>query len=131
VLPCDSSAKGVTLDSDGKVWAISGGGNSGGYYAVRVDPEAGPAVLVGGKLHHVGAPDRTVDLGADAGAYNYSDMSGYVTLSTTIPSGIWDVVYEANSSVTWQRAVWTRENPLTAGTLTVEVRAAETGAGLA
>jgi len=65
-LPGGIGATGVAVDANGKVWVANYGSNN----TMRIDPTAGP---IGGGGFPVGAVDLTVDLGAGARPYNYSD----------------------------------------------------------
>jgi hypothetical protein len=113
---------GVAVDAAGKVWATNMGSNN----AVRIDPNAGADGL--------GAVDLTVDLGLDAGPYNYSDMTGAVAVGSTSPQGFWTVVQDSQSpGFQWGRITWNTEpeGSEPAGTqIVVEARAADTEAGL-
>jgi len=61
---------GVAVDVNGKIWAPGTGG------AYRIDPNAGP---IGDGGYPIGAVDLVVPLGENAGPYNYSDMTGFVS----------------------------------------------------
>ena len=131
---------GVAVDAKGKIWA-SETGNS----ASRIDPSAGPLGCGGtgcGAGYNVGAIDLTVDLGAGAGPYNYSDMTGFVAIGTTAPQGTWTVIFDSEEAGTeWGTISWNTEKAQVCpsapadqeppGTsITVRVRSAETQAGL-
>jgi hypothetical protein len=113
---------GVAVDSSGMVWAIcyNGTGNNG--YAMRIDPSRG--TIPPGSDRPVGQVVEAVNLGTGTGPYNYSDMSGFVTLSTAQPSGVWDHVEDSGADET----LWTSLNMdavIEAQTrIVVEVRAA-------
>ena len=79
-LPGGNGPTGVAVDANGKVWVANINTNN----AMRIDPSAGPA---GGGGFPVGAVDLTVDLGAGAGPYNYSDITGAVLGVVTAPQG--------------------------------------------
>ncbi|MGW5050162.1 hypothetical protein [Actinokineospora sp. NPDC004072] len=127
-LPGGNGPTGVAVDSNGKVWVTNINTNN----AQRIDPAAGP---IGGGGFPVGAVDLTVDLGAGAGPYNYSDMTGSVLGEVTAPVGTWSVVQDGSfadqrwGTVTWNTEPQGSEPPGTS--ITVEVRAANTEAGLA
>jgi len=119
---------GVAVDSNGKVWASAYNQNS----AVRINPTAG---AVGGGGFPIGAVDLRVDLGdgsqhtfpyanLPATPYNYSDMTGFVTLGSTFPSGSWMVVHdEGVVNRQWWKLAWSATTPANSG-IQVEVRAA-------
>jgi streptogramin lyase len=127
-LPGGDGPTGVAVDSNGKVWVANINSNN----AQRIDPDAGP---VGGGGFPVGAVDLTVDLGAGAGPYNYSDMTGSILGEVTAPVGTWTVVQDGgNADVPWGKVTWNTESEgsVPAGTsITVEARAANTEADLA
>lgn len=97
---------------------------------MRIDPNAGP---IGGGGFPVGAVDLTVDLNAAGGPaalpYNYSDMTGFVAIGSTAPSGTWTTVFDGGSAgiewgtVTWNQEPQADEPPNTS--IAVEVRAAD------
>jgi hypothetical protein len=119
---------GVAVDANGKVWGAEINGNR----ASRIDPNAGP---VGGGGYKLGAIDLSVSLGAGASPYNYSDMTGFVAIGATSPTGTWTVVQDGGGPGTkWGRIRWNTEpeGKEPAGTsITVEARAADSEAGLA
>ncbi|WP_117212281.1 hypothetical protein [Allorhizocola rhizosphaerae] len=127
-LPGGSGPTGVAVDSNGKVWVANINTNN----AMRIDPNAGP---IGGGGFPVGAVDLVVDLGAGAGPYNYSDMTGSVLGEITAPIGTWTVVQDGGvdnrpwGKVTWNTEPQGSEPPGTS--ITVEARASNTEAGLA
>jgi streptogramin lyase len=89
---------GVAVDANGKVWVT----NYGSHNAMRIDPNGGGDGL--------GAVDLTVDLGAGASPYNYSDMTGIVALSQTAPQGFWTVTYDGGAPATnWGMVCWNME----------------------
>jgi hypothetical protein len=115
---------GVAIDANGMVWVTNYFSNN----VQRIDPNAGP---IGGGGYAIGAVDLTVDIGEGAGPYNYSDMTGFVTLAGTRPAGTWTVVYDGTTpGTTWGTLSWTSETPTGCG-ITVEARAADNGASLA
>jgi hypothetical protein len=118
------SPHGVCIDSQGRVWAIcfmpADEINNTGYYAMRIDPTQG-----------VGTVDQAVDLGpfppldnSYHGPYNYSDMTGFVSLGTTQPAGVWDLVQDGGADYTLWSCV-TVDGDLNSGNIIVEVRAAD------
>jgi streptogramin lyase len=103
---------GVAVDANGKVWVACYQSSQ----ACRIDPAG-----AGG----VGAVDLVVNLGAGASPYNYSDMTGFVAIGATSPSGSWDVIYDSTALGTeWGTVSWTGYTP-PGTTIKVEVRAAD------
>ncbi len=117
VIPVGAAPTGVAVDSNGKVWVTNLGSNN----TMRIDPNAGgPGVA---------AVDLTVSLGAGAGPYNYSDMTGSQLLNT-IQQGTWSVVHDSLSLGTeWGTLAWNSLEP-DGTSLKVEVRSADTMAAL-
>ncbi len=114
---------GVAVDADGKVWATCYSSDT----AKRIDPNGGADGL--------GEVDLTVDLGSGATPYNYSDMTGILAFPGGF--GSWTVVHDSCADgIEWGVATWNTElcaiphEPPGTG-LTVEVRAADSAAGLA
>jgi hypothetical protein len=102
-LPGGNGPTGVAIDRNGKVWVANINTNN----AMRIDPAAGP---IGGGGFPVGAVDLTVDLGAGAGPYNYSDMTGSVLGEITAPVGTWSVVQDGGAAGTqWGKVTWNTE----------------------
>ena len=126
-LPGGNGPTGVAVDSNGKVWVANINSNN----AMRIDPSAGP---IGGGGFPVGAVDLTVNLGAGAAPYNYSDMTGFVAFGTTSPQGTWTVVQDSgNAGENWGTVTWNTEREGSeppGSSITVEARTAETEAGL-
>jgi Ca2+-binding RTX toxin-like protein/streptogramin lyase len=124
VVPTAAGPTGVAVDSRGKVWAANISGS-----AQRIDP-------VIGRVGATGAPagwvDLTVDLGSDSGPYNYSDMTGFVSLGTTARSGFWRVVQDAGTpGADWSRVSWNSEGGSAGdGEIEVEARAADSATSL-
>ena len=80
---------GVAVDGAGKVWSA----NLSASTASRIDPATN-------------AVDLTVSLGAGAGPYNYSDMTGS-TLTGAPDEGTWSVVYDSEAAGTeWALVDW-------------------------
>jgi hypothetical protein len=88
---------------------------------MRIDPNAGQVVVVGGVTNHVGAVDMVVDLGAQyshpppygaaAHPYNYSDMTGFnqrVVNPGLVPlKGYWTVINDCGvAGELWRGVVW-------------------------
>ncbi|HEY9175686.1 MAG TPA: two-component regulator propeller domain-containing protein, partial [Verrucomicrobiae bacterium] len=119
------SPHGLCIDSQQRVWAICHlPAENGKYYAMRIDPTEG----VDSETEQVvGRVMEAVDLGTfpvGQGPYNYSDMSGFVTLAVTQPAGVWDYVKDGGSDYTrW--SLLTLEAELYSGEVIVEVRAAD------
>ncbi|HYE30838.1 MAG TPA: Ig-like domain-containing protein [Methylomirabilota bacterium] len=101
---------GLAVDTNGKIWAAESWGNR----ASRIDP-----TLAAG----LGAIDLSVNLGAGAGPYNYSDMTGFIAVGATAATGFWDVVHDGGApGIDWGTVSWTSLEPPGTG-ITVEVRA--------
>ncbi|MGB0383473.1 MAG: VWA domain-containing protein [Ardenticatenaceae bacterium] len=112
-IPVGSEPTGVAVDTVGKVWVT----NLGSSNAMRIDPATNTV-------------DLTVDLGAGANPYNYSDMTGIVALRHTSPQGTWTVIHDSGAPATpWGVVSWNSDEPLDSS-VTVRVRSAETVAGL-
>ncbi|MEA2000366.1 MAG: hypothetical protein U9N84_00545, partial [Actinomycetota bacterium] len=122
IIPTGDHPTGVAVDAAGKVWVT----NIGSDNTVRVDPSAGTDGL--------GEVDLTVDLGAGAGPYNYSDMTGAVVVGSTSPQGFWVVIQDSGEEgFEWGRLTWNTEPEAEepAGTeIVVEIRTADSEAGL-
>jgi streptogramin lyase len=115
---------GVAIDKDGKVWTACISTNN----AIRIDPNAGG---IGGGANTIGAVDLNVDLGAGAGPYTYSDMTGFVVINATVPSGSWTVVHDGQvAGRKWGKITWNAETPDMTG-IRVEARASDDALGLA
>jgi hypothetical protein len=126
-LPNGFGPTGVAVDSNGKVWVT----NYNTSNVMRIDPDAGDT---GGGGFKVGAVDLTVDLGAGAGPYNYSDMTGSVLGTITAPQGSWSVVQDGGMpGAIWNTIAWNTQSQGSqpAGTsIVVEARVADSEAGL-
>lgn len=102
-LPGGNGPTGVAVDSNGKVWVTNVNSDN----TMRIDPAAGPS---GGGGYPIGAVDLTVDLGAGAGPYNYSDMTGSVLGEITAPQGSWSVVQDGGATgLSWTSIAWNTE----------------------
>jgi streptogramin lyase len=109
---------GVAVDANGKVWATCLNSNT----IKRIDPNAGP---IGGGGFPIGAVDLSIDLGSGATPYNYSDMTGFVVVNCTKPSGSWTTVHDGGTAgKKWGRVMWTDSIPVETG-IRVEVRASD------
>ena len=120
---------GVAVDSNGRIWTADLNSRT----ATRIDPNRGPRML-NGKLDANGYPLGEVDLrvNLDSGKpgipnatpYNYSDMTGFISLGATEPSGIWQVVHDSGTAnQSWGVVKWNSSEP-TGTAINVEVRAA-------
>lgn len=89
---CESGPMGISVDSNGKVWATNYNSNS----VSRIDPATNTV-------------DLTVELGAGASPYNYSDMTGTVVTGTTSPSGTWRSVLDGGAGADWGLALFNTE----------------------
>ncbi len=109
VIPVGVQPTGVAVDTYGKVWVTNYQTDN----VMRIDP-----ALDGGN----GAVDLTVSLGANAGPYNYSDMTGAVALGATTWSGSWTITQMGIDATTeWGTVSWNEIKP--AGTsIKVEAR---------
>lgn len=109
-VPVGSGPTGMAVDSDGKVWATNLFSNS----ASRINPATN-------------AVDLTVDLGAGAGPYNYSDMTGSTLLGPP-RVGSWSVVHDSGIiGANWGSLNWTDSTP---GDSTLTVTAASSADGV-
>lgn len=121
---------GVAVDANGKIWAseIQASPTRG---AARINPLAGP---VGAAGIPVGAIDLTVGLGFGTSPYNYSDMTGFVSVGATSPQGSWSIVQDGGAAGTlWGKVTWNQEAAgyvPPGGSIVVEARTAESEAGL-
>ncbi|MBI2926588.1 MAG: immunoglobulin domain-containing protein [Verrucomicrobia bacterium] len=116
---------GVAVDSNQKVWTTALNFDA----AMRINPIAGPYSGQNNQWR-IGEVNLVVDLGAGAGPYNYSDMTGFVTLGTVYPSGSWVFVHDGGlAGRNWNMIEWSASTPSQTG-ITVEVRAADTVAAL-
>jgi streptogramin lyase len=128
VLPGGDGPTGVAVDANGKIWVA----NLTTHNAQRIDPTASP---IGGGGFPIGQVDLTVDLnaagiGGPAGPYNYSDMTGFISVAVTALSGTWTVVHDGGAAGSaWGTVCWNSSTPQ--GTsVRVEVRAADAQADL-
>lgn len=127
ILPGGNGPTGVAVDANGKIWVANVNSNN----VMRIDPFAGP---IGGGGFPIGAVDLTVDLGAGANPYNYSDMTGFVSIGSTSPQGTWTAIYDSDiPGNLWGTITWNQEaqGSIPAGSsITVEARAADNQVGL-
>ena len=113
-VPVGSEPTGVSVDAAGKVWVA----NLGSSNVMRIDPATNKV-------------DLTVSLGAGAGPYNYSDMTGAVSVGKTAPQGRWTVNHDSGQAGTkWGRVSWSSPEP-PGSSVIVRARSAEAIGGLA
>ncbi len=109
---------GLSVDSNGKVWAI----NRDSRTAKRIDPD--------GDVDNLGIVDLTVGLGANADPTALTDMTGQVPLSVFTNRGSWNVVFDSGAAGTAFGTI-TTNTALPSGTgIEVFVRAADAIADL-
>jgi hypothetical protein len=115
---------GVSVDSLGNIWAANKANNT----AMRINPNAGEMVITNGATNFVGEVDMVVDLGAGAGPYNYSDMTGQnnrvVNPGLQPLKGYWTVIEDSGvTSEIWERVAWSNNLPIAGCGMEVFVRA--------
>lgn len=109
IVPVGATPTGVAVDAADKVWVT----NLNSHNVMRIDPATN---LV----------DLTVDLGAGAYPYNYSDMTGS-TLTAAPDAGNWTVDYDTGvPNAPWREVSWTADVPGDSG-LTVTVAGSHDG----
>lgn len=111
VISVENVPTGVAVDAAGKVWAT----NLGSDTVSRIDPSTNTV-------------DLTVFLGAGAGPYNYSDMTGSIV--PALPNhGAWSIIQDSGATGTaWGTITWNDEpEGATPGnsSLTVQARSSE------
>lgn len=116
-LPGGRGPTGVAVDRNGKIWVANIYTNN----VMRIDPTLGLPGTDG--VTPIGAVDLTVDLGAGAGPYNYSDMTGS-TLTSPPKTGTWTVQYNGS----WRALEW---NALVPNDTSLTVRARSSPDGIA
>jgi hypothetical protein len=105
---------GVAVDQNGKVWAANFNSNT----LSRIDPTLNSGI---------GKVDKTVNLGAGAYPYNYSDMTGS-TLIAPPNFGTWTVIYDSKEAdKVWNDLMWKEFTP---GDSTLTVKAASSNDGV-
>jgi len=110
IIAVGNAPTGLSVDATGKVWVTNLGSNS----AMRIDPATN---LV----------DLTVDLGAGAGPYNYSDMTGS-TITAPPDSGTWNVIHDSGIvDAVWRKVSWTASEP---GDASISVTVASSADGI-
>ena len=107
-IPVGVTPTGVAVDSNGLVWVA----NLSSSDVRRIDPNGGGNGL--------GAVDMTVNLNsgglANAGPYNYSDMTGSVVGGLTSPMGSWCTVYDGGQDdIDWNSISWNALVPAASG----------------
>lgn len=108
-IPVGATPTGVAVDAAGKVWVA----NLGSDHVMRIDPATN-------------AVDLTVSLGAGAGPYNYSDMTGS-TLIAPPNTGTWTIVHDSTlAPAVWGKVTWTADVPA-GGSLVVKVASSADG----
>lgn len=119
------SPHGLCVDSGQLIWAVCfRPAEDGKYYAMRIDPTQG---VDPDTENIVGRVVEAVDLGtfpSGRGPYNYSDLSGFVTLAATQSAGFWDFVEDSGQ----ERMRWTSitaDSDASGGAILIEVRAAD------
>lgn len=119
---------GLGVDENGKIWVTNAGSDD----VMRIDPNGG---ITGGGGRKIGAVDLVVDLGEGAGPTNLGDLTGFESGQSST-HGSWGVIIDGELAETsWLHVAWNLdecvEEPVPDDTsLTVELRAAETQAGL-
>ncbi|MFT5124896.1 MAG: hypothetical protein ACI97B_003535 [Verrucomicrobiales bacterium] len=105
------SSTGNAVDHNGKIWASDQLGDA----ARRIDPAG------------VGTVDLTANMGPDAGPYNYSDMTGYVTLGAAGQTGIALYTHDGECEGTqWGNVTWGAIGESDEGcSISAEVRASD------
>ena len=93
-IPVGNQPTGVAVDAKGKVWVTNLGSNT----VMRIEPATNSV-------------DLTVDIGAGAGPYNYSDMTGS-TLIAPPDNGTWTIVHDTDMiNARWGTVSWTEFVP--------------------
>ncbi|MBI4311894.1 MAG: hypothetical protein HY681_08935, partial [Chloroflexi bacterium] len=93
-IPVGNQPTGISVDAAGKVWAT----NLGSSDASRINPATNNV-------------DMTVSLGAGAGPYNYSDMTGSILVGAPT-DGSWTVVHDSGVAGTdWGSIGWNASTP--------------------
>ena len=105
-----TGSTGCAVDQNGKIWVSDRSGNA----AVRIDP-TGNSV------------DLTTPLGSGASPYNYSDMTGFVTLGAAGQTGIMLFTHDSLCPGTdWGRVTWQSVGEIADECgITAEVRASD------
>jgi hypothetical protein len=122
---------GLAVDRNQKVWVANSTGNS----VMRIHPDAGP-FSGSSDQYRIGEVDLVVDLSSAgqypaADPYAMGDMTGFIALGATRWSGCWVLVQDGGGlDKPWHKVSWNPVSQPTGTGLTVEVRAANTIAGL-
>lgn len=99
VITVGTGPTGVAVDAHGKMWVTNTGSNS----VSRIDP-----TLDDGK----GDVDLTVNLGAGAAPFNYSNMTGAMVLGVTTWSGSWTFTQAGvDANTEWGTVSWNETVP--------------------
>lgn len=110
VIPVGNHPTGLSVDAAGLVWVT----NLASDDVMRIDPSTNLVNL-------------TVSLGAGAGPYNYSDMTGS-TLTAPPDNGTWTIVHDSGIfGLEWGKVTWTASEP---GDSTISVTAASSADGI-
>lgn len=130
---------GVSIDTNQKVWVANHDANN----VMRINPNSSPFSGTNNQ-YRIGAVDLIVNLeneneyenenqylnGTAANPYAMSDMTGFVNLGATYPSGCWIFVQDGGVDYrNWRKVSWTYFTPTGTG-VKVEVRAANSVTGL-
>jgi parallel beta-helix repeat protein len=112
IIPTGIDPTGVSVDSEGKVWAIGLGDEE----VFRFDPATN-------------AMDLMKTIAGSQGHYGYSDMTGSIVRTVTTRTGTWTVIHDGGADdAPWGRLVWAASEP--PGTsLAVRVRSSRDLAG--
>jgi YVTN family beta-propeller protein len=94
VIPVGNTPTGVAVDAAGKVWVTNLSSNT----VSRINPA-------------INAVDLTVNLGAGAGPYNYSDMTGSILIGAP-NNGTWTIVHDSGlAGQEWGTVSWNSGEP--------------------
>ncbi|MDB6019247.1 MAG: hypothetical protein JWR19_3736 [Pedosphaera sp.] len=109
----------VSVDSNEKIWVV----NNRSVNLMRIDPNAS-----GTNSTPTGVVDLVVPLptrnGKDPNLNGHDDMTGFVSLGTTCPSGMWDFVHNGGQdNMTWGTLSW-NAGMTNDSRITIQVRAA-------
>ena len=120
ILPLGNGPTGVSVDGAGKIWSA----NLRSDNVSRIDPTSGP---IGGGGATIGEVDLTVSLGAGAGPYNYSDMTGSLLFGAP-DNGTWSIIHDTGEAgIEWGFVSWSTYEP---GNSNITVTAASSADGI-